>query len=106
MLSSGTYQASTRNQRYEWSHRILLSDFQAERSDLFLPSISKLVNVSLSEGRFPTEVQEGCYYPSYSEAIFICDNLKNYVPVSGLCFMSKLVVKLSGSSVIISVVKT
>ena len=63
MLSSGTYQASTRNQRYEWSHRILLSDFQAECSDLFLPSVSKLVNVSLPKGFFPQRFKKAVITP-------------------------------------------
>ena len=59
--------------------------------DILLSSITKLVNHSLIEGSFPNSFKKAVVTPLIKKASLPRDNLKNYRPVSGLCFLSKLV---------------
>ena len=56
-----------------------------------LSSITKLVNYSLIEGSFPNSFKKAVVTPLIKKASLPRDDLKNYRPVSGLCFLSKLV---------------
>ena len=59
--------------------------------DILLPSIPKLVNCSLSEGVVPADFKKAVITPLIKKASPPPDEFKNYRPVSGLCFISKLV---------------
>ena len=59
--------------------------------DILLPSITKLVNYSLIDGSVPSVLKEQLSPPSLKKDSLPRNDLKNYRPVSGLCFMSKLV---------------
>ena len=59
--------------------------------DILLSSITKLVNHYLIEGSFPNSFKKAVVTPLIKKASLPRDNLKNYRPVSGLCFLSKLV---------------
>ena len=59
--------------------------------DILLSSITKLVNHSLIEGSFPNSFKKAVVTPLIKKASLPRDDLKNYRPVSGLCFQSKLV---------------
>ena len=59
--------------------------------DILLPSITKLVNYSLSDGSFPSAFKRAVVTPLIKKASLPKNDLKNYRPVSGLCFLSKLV---------------
>ena len=59
--------------------------------DILLSSITKLVNYSLIEGSFPNSFKKAVVTPLIKKASLPRDDLKNYRPVSGLCFLSKLV---------------
>ena len=56
-----------------------------------LPSITKLINCSLRVGLIPEGFKKAVITPFIKKASFPVDDLKNYHPVSGLCFISKLV---------------
>ena len=58
--------------------------------EILLLSITKLVNLSLAEGVFPHEFKEVVVTPLIKKASLPIEDLQNYQPVSGLCFMSKL----------------
>ena len=62
-----------------------------ECSDILLPSITKLVNCSLMEGCVPDGFKTAVVTPLIKKAILPSDDFKNYHPVSGLSFISKLV---------------
>ena len=59
--------------------------------EILLPSITKLVNLSLAEGVFPQKFKKAVVTPLIKKASLPNEDLQNYRPVSGLCFMSKLV---------------
>ena len=59
--------------------------------DILLSSITKLVNYSLIEGSFPNSFKKAVVTPLIKKASLPRDVLKKYRPVSGLCFLSKLV---------------
>ena len=59
--------------------------------DILLPSITKLVNCSLSEGLVPDGFKKAVVTPLIKKASLPVEDLKNYRPVSGLSFISKLV---------------
>ena len=59
--------------------------------DILLPSITKLVNYSLTDGSFPSAFKRAVVTPLIKKASLPRNDLKNYRPVSGLCFLSKLV---------------
>ena len=59
--------------------------------DILLPSITKLVNCSLCEGLVPDDFKKAVVTPLIKKASLPAEDLKNYHPVSGLSFISKLV---------------
>ena len=59
--------------------------------EILLPSITQLVNLSLTEGVFPQKIKKVVVTPLIKKASLPNEDLQNYRPVSGLCFMSKLV---------------
>ena len=59
--------------------------------DILLPSITKLVNCSLREGLVPDGFKKAVVTPLIKKALLPVEDLKNYRPVSGLSFVSKLV---------------
>ena len=59
--------------------------------DIILPYITKLVNYSLIEGSFPNAFKKVVVISLIKKASLPGNDLKNYRPVSGLCFLSKLV---------------
>ena len=62
-----------------------------EYVDILLPSITKLVNLSLVNGVFPAKFKQAVVTPLIKKPSLQKEELKNYRPVSGLCFISKLV---------------
>ena len=62
-----------------------------ECSDILLPSITKLVNCSLMDGCVPDGFKTAVVSPIIKRATLPADDFKNYHPVSGLSFISKLV---------------
>ena len=67
---------------------------------MLLPSITLLVNASLAEGCFPKEFKEAVVSPIIKKSTLSCSDLKNYRPVSGLCFLSKLVERVASAQLI------
>ena len=61
-----------------------------ECSDILLPSVTKLVNCSLIEGCIPDGLKTAVVSPIIKQATLPEDDFKNYCPVSGLSFISKL----------------
>ena len=59
--------------------------------DILLPSITKLVNCSLREGLVPDGFKKAVVTALIKKASLPVEDLKNYHPVSGLSFISKLV---------------
>ena len=59
--------------------------------DILLPSITRLVNCSLSEGVVPDEFRKAIVTPLIKKSSLPPNDLKNYRPVSGLGFILKLV---------------
>ena len=59
--------------------------------DIILPSITKFVNFSLSEGLVPDGFKKAVVTRLIKKASLPVEDLKNYHPVSGLSFISKLV---------------
>ena len=59
--------------------------------DILLPSITKLINLSLVDGVLPQQFKKAVVTSHIKKASLPNEDLKNYRPVSGLCFMSKLV---------------
>ena len=65
--------------------------------DILLPSITRLVNCSLSEGVVPDEFKKAILTPLIKKSSLPPNDLKNYRPVSGLGFISKLVERVVAS---------
>ena len=71
--------------------------------DILLPSITKLVNYSLIDGSFPNAFKIAVVTPPphptpptpIKKASLPRNDLKSYRPVSGLCFLSKLVERVA-----------
>ena len=59
--------------------------------EILLLSNTKLVNLALAEGVFPQKFKKAVVTPLIKEASVPNEDLQNYSPVSGLCFMSNLV---------------
>jgi hypothetical protein len=59
--------------------------------DILLPSLTRLVNLSLANGIFPNDFKKAVVTPLIKKASLSKNEFKNYRPVSGLCFISKLV---------------
>ena len=58
--------------------------------DILLPSLTKLVNCSLMEGCVPDSFKSAVVTPLIKKPNLPSNDLKNYRPVSGLSFISKL----------------
>ena len=54
--------------------------------DILLPSITKLINYSLTEGPFLDAFKKAVAIPLVKKASLPSNDLKNYCPVSGLYF--------------------
>ena len=65
--------------------------------DILLPSITKLVNCSLLEGAVPDGFKSAVVTPLIKKSSLSKDELKNYRPLSGLSFISKLVERVVAS---------
>ena len=65
--------------------------------DILLPSITKLVNCSLTEGAVPAGFKKAIVSPLIKKSSLPPDELKNYRPVSGLSFIYKLVERVVAS---------
>ena len=74
-----------------------------ESFDILVPSITKLVNCSLFEGVVPADFKKAVITLLIKKASLPPDDLKNYRPVSGLCFISKLVEHVVASKLNVSV---
>ena len=59
--------------------------------DILLPSLTKLVNCSLTEGCVPDAFKSAVVSPLIKKPNLPSNDFKNYRPVSGLSFISKLV---------------
>jgi hypothetical protein len=70
-----------------------------ENIDIILPSLTKLVNMSLSQGIFPTCFKNAIVTPLLKKRSLDKDDLKNYRPISGLSFISKLVERVVVSQI-------
>ena len=55
--------------------------------EVLLTSITKLVSLSLADGVFPKKIQKAIVTPLIKKASLPSEDLENYEPVSGLCFM-------------------
>ena len=67
--------------------------------DILLPSLTKLVNLSLKNGIFPNPFKWAIVTPLLKKATLSKENLKSYRPVSGLSFLSKLVERIVGAQI-------
>ncbi len=67
--------------------------------DILLSPITKLVNISLRDGIFPHRFKEAVVTPLIKKSSLPKNELKNYRPVSGLCFISKLVERVVAAQV-------
>ena len=77
-----------------------LANFLVKRCiDILLPSITKLVNLSLQDGVFPEPFKIAIVTPLIKKTSLPKDDLKNYRPVSGLSFLSKLVERVVASQI-------
>ena len=82
---------------YRRYHCINMSNFMSDLKDMpfvkcpVLPSITKLVNCWLQEGLVPDGFKKAVVTPLIKKASLPVEDLKNYRPVSGLSFISKLV---------------
>ena len=65
--------------------------------DILLPSVTKLANCSLTEGAVPGGLKKAIVSPLIKKSSLPPDELKNYRPVSGLSFISKLVERVVAS---------
>lgn len=62
--------------------------------DVLLPSITSLINHSLSSGSFPSIFKSALVKPLLKKPSLNPNDLKNYRPVSNLSFLSKIIEKL------------
>ena len=60
-------------------------------ADILVPSLTKLINLSLLEGCIPDGFKSAVVTPLIKKPTLPADDLKNYRPVSGLSFLFKLV---------------
>ena len=62
--------------------------------NIFVPVITKIVNMSLEYATFPSHFKNALVSPLIKKPSLDADNLKNFRPVSNLCFISKIVEKV------------
>ena len=65
--------------------------------DILLTPITSIVNLSLSEGSFPSHFKSAIISPLLKKPTIDNDNMKNYWPVSNLSFLFKFVGKVVAS---------
>ena len=70
-----------------------------EYVDILLPSVTKLINLSLVQGVFPGKFKQAVVTPLIKKPSLPKEEFKNYRPVSGLCFISKLVERVVASQI-------
>eukprot|EP00116_Pleurobrachia_bachei_P002499 sb/3462761/ len=58
-----------------------------------VPLLSKIVNMSLSEGEVPESLKRAIRRPAYKNSSLDPDELKSYRPISNLSFLSKVIEK-------------
>jgi hypothetical protein len=63
--------------------------------DIVLPSLTEMINDSLTSGTFPNSFKTAVVKPLLKKPSLDPNNLKNYRPVSNLSFFSKVLKKLS-----------
>ena len=68
-----------------------------ENIDVLLPSITCLINCSLSTGVMPTQYKSAVVTPILKKDSLPLDILKNYQPVSNLPYLSKVIVKVAAA---------
>ena len=68
--------------------------------DVLVMPIVSIVNLSLSEGYFPTHLKSALVSPLLKKSTFNRDDIKNYRPVSNLRFLSKILEKVAASRLI------
>ena len=59
--------------------------------DVLLTPVTRIINVSLQTGVFPTSMKSAIVRPLIKKQDLDCNTLKNYRPVSNLSFLSKLI---------------
>ena len=64
-----------------------------DRVDVLVTPITSIVNLSLSEGVFPTYFKTAYVFPLLKKFNLDTENMKNYRPVSNLSFLSKILEK-------------
>ena len=69
--------------------------------DILLPSITKLVNCSLCEGLVPADFKKAVITPLIKKDSLPLEDLKSYLPVRGLSFISKLVERVVAKQLVI-----
>ena len=67
--------------------------------DSFLPSLIKLVNLSLQNGMFPNPFKQAIVTPVLKKSALSKEDLKSYRSVFGLSFLSKLVEHIVGAQI-------
>ena len=65
--------------------------------DVLVTPIVFIVNLSLSEGCFPTHFKSALVYPLLKKPTLNRDDMKNYRPVCNLSFLSKILEKVMAS---------
>ena len=67
--------------------------------DILLPSLTKLVNLSLENGISPNPFKQAIVTPLLKKSTLSKEDLKSYRPVSGLSFLSKLVERIVAAQI-------
>ena len=67
--------------------------------DILLPSLTKLVNLSLKNSIFPNPFKQAIVTPLLKKSTLSKEDLKSYRPVSGLSFLSKLVERIVAAQI-------
>ena len=62
--------------------------------DILSPVITRIVNLSLTTGKFPSSQKSSIITPFLKKASLDPESLKNYRPVSNLTFVSKLLERM------------
>ena len=65
--------------------------------DILVTPIVSIVNLSLSEGCFPSHFKSALVSPLWKKPTLNRDDMKNYRPVSNLSFLSKILEKVVAS---------
>ena len=72
----------------------VLTSLEKDCIDILLTPITSVVNLSLSEGSFPSHFKSALVSPLLQESTLDKDNLKNYRPMSNLSFLPKVLEKV------------